>query len=167
MDFSKVIEERYSCREYLDKKISEEELNKLLMAANLAPTAVNFQPFKVLVIENPEIITKLKEATKYTFNAKTILCVIHNQNESWHRYYDKKDFGTFDSAIVTTHIVLEATNIGLGTCIVCSMKEEEVKRILNLGDEYIVDSFITVGYPKEIKNHNKRKELNEIVEYYR
>ena len=167
MDFNEVINKRYSCREYLDKKISEDELNQLLMAANLAPTAVNFQPFKVLVIENEDILNKLKEGTKYTFNAKTILCVIHNVNESWHRYYDKKDFGTFDSAIVTTHIVLEATNLGLATCIVCSMKEEVIKEILNIGDEYIVDSLITVGYPAESGSHNKRKDLNEIVEYYR
>ena len=167
MDFNEVINKRYSCREYLDKKISEDELNQLLMAANLAPTAVNFQPFKVLVIENEEILNKLKDGTKYTFNAKTILCVIYNENESWHRYYDKKDFGSFDSAIVTTHIALEATNLGLGTCIVCSMKEEVIKEILNIGSEYVVDSLITVGYPKNEGFHNKRKDINEIVEYYR
>lgn len=165
MDYFEVINKRYSCREFKDIKIDRDSLNKILEAGNLAPTAVNFQPFKIIVIENENLLEELSHATKYTFGAKTILCVTHNVNESWHRYKDQRDFGTFDSAIVTTQMVLAATSLGIGTCIVCSMDEEKVKSILGLGSEYIVDSLIPMGYPKNIGKHNKRKNLDEIVEY--
>ena len=120
---------------------------------------------KIIVIESESVLEELSHATKYTFNAKTILCVAHNVNESWHRYKDKRDFGTFDSAIVTTQIVLAATNLGIGTCIVCSMDEDKVREILGLSSEYIIDSLIPMGYPKNEGCHNKRKNLDEIVEY--
>ncbi|MBR6071940.1 MAG: nitroreductase family protein [Acholeplasmatales bacterium] len=165
MEYFEVINKRYSCREFKEERITREELNKILEAGNLAPTAVNFQPFKIFVIESDEILNLLSSATKYTFGAKTILCVAHNIKESWHRYKDQRDFGTFDSAIVTTQMVLAATSLGIGTCIVCSMDEEKVKNILGLGNEYIVDSLIPMGYPKNNGVHNKRKKLEEIVEY--
>ncbi len=165
MEFFDVISKRYSCREYLDDKIKKEELDKILEAGNLAPTAVNYQPIKIIVIESNECLSKLKEATKYTFNSKTILCVAHDKRESWHRYKDQRDFGTVDSAIVTTHMVLEATNLGIGSCIVCSMNEDMVKEILGLDENFIVDSLITLGYPKDKGHHNSRKNIDEIVEY--
>jgi len=165
MDYESVIEKRYSCREYNDEKIKKEELMKILEAGNLAPTAVNFQPQKIIVIENKELLEKLALATKYTFGSKTIICVSHDKRISWHRYKDQRDFGTFDSAIVTTQMVLEATNLGIGSCIVCSMNEEMVKELLNLDENYIVDSLITLGYPKNEGKHNKRKDLKEIVEF--
>ena len=165
MEYFDVISKRYSCREYQNKKITKDELNKILEAGNLAPTAVNFQPQSIIVIENEELLKKLSLATKYTFNSKTIICVAHDVNVSWHRYRDKRDFGTFDSAIVTTHMVLEATNLGIGSCIVCSMDENMVKNILNLGENYIVDALIPLGYPKDEGHHNTRKKLEEIVEY--
>ncbi len=165
MEYFDLINKRYSCREYTDEKIKKEELNKILEASNLAPTAVNFQPQKILVIENPETLEKLKEGTKYTFNSKTILCVIHDTNVSWHRYRDQRDFGSFDSAIVTTYIVLAATNLNIGSCIVCSMDDKKVREILNISDNYVIDSLITLGYPKNESKINSRKNLDEIVEY--
>ena len=62
-------------------------------------------------------------------------------------------------------MVLAATDLGIGSCIVCSMDEEKVKEILKLGENYIIDSLITLGYPKVEGHHNSRKELKDIVDY--
>ena len=165
MEYFDVINKRYSCREFLDKKITKEELNKVLESAVIAPTAVNYQPQKIIVIEDEKILNELSFATKYTFKAKTIICVSHDVRESWHRYKDQRDFGTFDSAICVTHMALAATDLGLGTCIVCSMDEAKVKEILKLDENYIVDALLPIGYPKNEGKHAKRKNIDEIVEY--
>ena len=165
MEYFDVINKRYSCREFLDKKISRDELNKVLEAGVIAPTAVNYQPERIIVIDDSELLSRLATATKYTFGAKTILCIVHDTNESWHRYRDNRDFGTFDSAICVTHMALAATDLGLGTCIVCSMDEAKVKEILNLDERFIVDALLPIGYPKNPGKHAKRKNIDEIVDY--
>lgn len=165
--FYDTINERFSCRNFKDEKIKEEELNYLLEAAKLAPTAVNFQPQRLFVVENEEVLEKLKEATRFTFNAKTIIVVCYDNTVSWHRGNDQKDHGDIDATIVATHIMLAATSINLGSCYVCSMKEFKVKEILGLGDNYIVNCILPIGYPKEILSHNNRNEISDFVKYIR
>ena len=162
MDLFDVMEKRFSCRKFKDKKITEEELNKVLEAGRLSPTACNYQPQRIMVVENPLVLEKLKEATKYTFNAKTILVIAHDSSVSWHRK-DNVDHGIVDASIVATHMVLAATSLNLGTCFVCSMNPVLIKEILGLSDSYIVDILLPIGYKDEEKAHNTRKELSELV----
>ncbi len=158
-----VIEQRYSCRSFTADKITTEELEALLKAASLAPTAVNAQPQKIYVVENPTLLEKMKEATKYLFDAKTVIVVCHNPKESWHRKYDNKDHGEIDSTIVATHILLAATAMNLGSCYVCSFKEDILKFILDIPQEYVVNCIIPIGYPKNIGVHGPRKEFDETI----
>lgn len=163
MEFLEVINSRYSCRKFTNEKIKETELKVLLEAARIAPSAVNFFPTKIMIIENEELLEKLKSATKYTFNAKTVLCILHDKRISWHRRNDNKDHGIIDSTICATHIMLACTSIGLGSTYVCAFKEELLREILEIGDEYEVNCLLPIGYPAETKNITKRKELDEIV----
>lgn len=165
MDYFDTISKRYSCRKFMDKKIPKEVLNKVLEAGILAPTACNYQPERIIVVEDEKNLNSLKDATRYTFNAKTLLVICHDKNVSWHRGNDNKDHGEIDSAIVATQMVLAATALGLGTCFVCSMKVPMVKEILDLPDNYEVDIILPIGYPKEEGFHNTRKELKDIVCY--
>lgn len=165
MEYFEVIEKRFSCRSFTDEKIKKEELDKLLLAAKLSPTACNFQPQRIVVIEDSNVLEKLKLATKYTFSAKTILAICHDTNVSWHRGIDGLDYGLVDASIVATEISLAATSLGLGTCFVCAMNPSAAKEVLELPDNYQVDILLPVGYPKEIRAHNTRKELEEIVIY--
>ena len=157
-----MIENRFSCRKFKNEKIKEEELLKILNAGILAPTACNYQPERIIVVENKEILEKLKEATKYTFDAKTILVICHDTNVSWKRK-DNADFGIVDSSIVATQMVLAAEALNIGSCFVCSMNPLKVKEILGLNDSYVVDILLPIGYKDEVKKHNTRKDINELV----
>ena len=165
MDYFDCIEKRFSCRNFKDDKIPRDILNKVLEAGILAPTACNYQPERILVVEDIDTIEKLKEGTRYTFNAKTLLIISHDKNVSWHRGNDGLDHGSIDSAIVATQITLSLTALGLASCFVCSMREGVVKEILGLPDNYQVDIILPIGYPSEVKSHNSRKKLEEIVTF--
>ena len=165
MDYFECIQKRFSCRSFKEEKVSKEILEGVLQAGLLAPTACNYQPERIVVVEDPSIIERLKEATRYTFNAKTILIVCHDKNESWHRGNDGVDHGIVDSTIVATQMVLALTSLGLASCYVCSFKEKLAREILGLSDHLNIDIMLPIGYPREVLPHNKRKDLDSIVIY--
>lgn len=160
-----VINERFSCRDFKDKKISSEEVKAILEAARLAPTACNFQPEHIYVVEDEDLLLRLKSGTRFTFNAKTVFVICYDKNVSWHRGNDGKDHGDIDCAIITTHMMLASSALGLGSCYVCSMREKVIKEALGIPDNYVVSSLLPVGYPKDVLPHGNRKSLDEIVIY--
>lgn len=160
-----VIEERFSCRSFTADKITTEEVQAILTAANLAPTAINLQPQVIYVVENPTLLEKLNEATRFVFDAKTVFVVCYDTTKSWHRRNDGKDHGDIDASIVATQMMLAATAMGIGSCYVCSFKKDKLKEILDIPDEYEVNCLLPVGYPKDILPHNERKELEDYVIY--
>ena len=165
MEFDRLIEERFSCREFLDKEIKDEDINHILMAANLAPTAKNKQPIKIIVIKNKELLEKIKLATPCTFNAKLVFVICNDTNKCWIRSTDSKYHGDIDATIVATHMMLEITNINLGSTFVCAFDKDKLKEVLGLDNNIEPTCLLPVGYPKEIKAHNTRKDISEIVEF--
>ncbi|MBQ9519980.1 MAG: nitroreductase family protein [Acholeplasmatales bacterium] len=172
MDYTKynksyfdVINDRYSCREFTDEVISIEQINMILEAGRVAPSAVNFQPVKIIVLRDEKIINEIieKRATKYLFNAKTIFIICYDENISWHRGYDNVDHGVVDASICTTHMMLAIEALGLGTTYVCSFKEDLLKEILNLDKNIHVSAILPCGYKNEFKPHRERKELKDLV----
>ena len=163
--YNDTIMERFSCRSFLPQKITQNELQEVLKARILAPTAVNFQPERIIVVENEALLEKMKEATRFTFDAKTILVVCYDKNVSWHRKSDGKDHGDIDATIVATQMMLEATTLGLGTCFVCSFKEEILRNILDIPENYGVTCMLPIGYPKEVLPHGPRIDIEDIVIY--
>ena len=165
MDYFEVLEKRYSCRSFTDKEVEQEKIDIILKSAILSPTAVNFQPERIYVCKSKEILEKLKLATKYTFDAKLIFVIAYDTNLSWKRKNDNKEFGNIDAAIVTTNMTNTITALGLGSCFVCSMNQKMVEEILDLPENIKVLALLPTGYPNEVKCHNKRKDISEIVEY--
>ena len=165
MSYFDCINERFSCRSFSPEKVSLDKIEAILESARLAPTAVNFQPEKIYVVENETLLEKLKEATKYLFDSKTVFVICYDKEKSWHRGYDSKDHGDIDAAIVTTHMMLASTALGLGSCYVCSFKEDVVKSILGIPENYVVSAILPIGYPKNVIPHNKRCDLEDIVIY--
>ena len=165
MTFDELIKQRYSCREFKDEKIKDSEVNAILEAARLAPTAVNYQPQRIVVVENEDTLNALKEATRFTFDAKTIFVICYDKDVSWKRRSDQKEHGDIDCAIVTTYMMLKATELGIGSCYVCSMKQDMVRDILNLPQNYVISAMLPVGYPVKEGKQNTRKDLSEIVIY--
>lgn len=160
-----IINERFSCRSFQADKISTEELEKILEAARLAPTACNFQPQRIIVVENQALLEKLNEATRFTFNAKTVLVVCYDKTESWHRRSDNKDHGEIDATIAATQMMLAATALGIGSCYVCSFKNDILRSLLGIPNEWEISCLLPLGYPKDILPHNTRKEIEDIVIY--
>ena len=91
MDFFELAKKRYSCRSFCDKKVEKEKLEKILEAGRVAPTACNFQPVRILVLQDKRQLEKLSECTPYGWNAPVIMIVCYDQTISWKRKYDGKD----------------------------------------------------------------------------
>jgi len=167
MEFLELVKKRYSCRKFLNKEVEKEKIEKVLEAGRLAPTACNFQPQRILVVTDREKINSLKECTRFTFDAPVILVVCYDKTESWKRKYDGKDEGIVDSSIVSTHMMLEITELGLGSTWVASFEPNKAREILNIPENLEIVNLLPFGYPAEdgvpSAMHEERKSLDELV----
>ena len=91
MDFLTLAKARYSVRKLSDHPIEKEKIEKILKAAQLAPTAMNFQPHRILVIDAPQELEKMRNSTRYHYNAPLVMVVCYDTNVSWKRDFDEKD----------------------------------------------------------------------------
>ncbi len=166
MDFLKLAQERYSCRKFEDKPVEDEKIDALLQAAQLAPTAVNFQPQRILVLTDKEKIKALEEnkCTRYTFNAPLMMVVCYDTERSWKRKYDNADEGIVDASIVATHIMLEAASLGLGSTWVGSFDPAIAQSVLNIPESYKVVALLPIGYPDQEPSakHSDRLPITDI-----
>ena len=167
MDFLDLVNERYSCRSFLDKQVEKEKIEKILEAGRLAPTACNFQPQRIFVLQDPNELEKLSECTAFGWNAPTIMIVCYDKDISWKRKYDGKDEGIIDSAIVTTHMMFEIANLGLGTTWIGSFDPDKVREVYNVPNNYEIVALLPVGYKSEdskpTEQHYKRNSMDEMV----
>ena len=167
MNFLELAKERYSVRKFKNNEVELDKLEKILRAAQLSPTACNFQPQRLLILNTTESLNKLKECTPYHFDAPLVILVCYDKTVSWKRKYDGHDSGEVDASIVTTQMMLEIAELGLGSTWVGSFNPEMVKTLYNLPENFIPVSILPIGYPDTEPNspHNMRLELNKIVFY--
>ena len=116
MEFEKLITERCSIRKFREEPLPREILDKILAAGHKAPTGCNNQPQRILVLNTAESMEKLRTCTKCHFDAPTAMLICHNPAESWKRPYDGALSSPVDAVIVTTHMMLAAQNLGVGSC---------------------------------------------------
>ncbi len=169
MDFLTLASERYSVRKFDGRPVEQEKLEKILRAAQLAPTACNFQPQRVLVINSEEALGKLKKCTKWHFDCPLAMLVCFNKDECWTRRYDNTQSGTVDASIVATHMMLEAAEIGIGSTWVMSYDPSALRTEFELPDNIEDTALLVMGYPAEDAEPNERhtqfKAVNEFVSY--
>lgn len=167
MDFLSLAKERYSCRAFLKKKVEKEKIEKILEAGRVAPTAVNFQPQRILILDDEEKLSRLKECTKYGWGAPMVMIVCYDKNVSWKRKYDNKDEGIIDASIVTTHMMLEVQDLGLGTTWIGSFDPKKVREIYKIPENFEIIALLPIGYPAEDAKpsdaHDKRNSMEEMV----
>ena len=167
MEFEDIIRKRTSVRKFNNIKLKQEVLDKILEAGRLAPTAKNNQPIKIYIVNSNEGIEKLDKASRCRYGAQTILIVCGNKDEAYH----KGDYTTYemDSCIVATHMMLEATNLGIDNIWVESFDENILREEFNIPNELTPVLLMPLGYKAEDcpvnPLHNKRKPLEEIIEY--
>lgn len=166
MEFFDVIKKRTSVRGYTSDAVESEKLQKVLEAALLAPTACNFQAFKVIVIKTEGKEEEFKKIYKKNWFAEApyILGVCVNAKECWVRR-DGKGYGDVDAAIVMDHIILAATDQGLGTCWIGAFDVDAAREILDLEDNLEPIAFTPLGYAKKVTGRSGRKALEELVIY--
>jgi nitroreductase len=169
MEYSELIARRYSVRAYTSDPVEDEKLNKVLEAARLAPTASNRQPFQIIVIHTRGRKEELQRIYKpdWFVQAPLILCACVVPALGWVRSSDKRRLFDVDLGIVMDHLILEATNQGLGTCWVAAFDPEAARHILKLPDEIEPLIFTPLGYPADTLGPKKRKPLSELVRYER
>lgn len=163
--FMGIARDRYSCRAFKGTSVSEDQINHILEAARLAPSAANKQPVHVWVVKSPEGLEKLKGATDYTYGAPVVFMVGAKADDAWVRKYDGKNGAEIDAAIVGTHIMLEASALGLGNVWVGSFDPAKIKADFPQTEGYEVVALFPVGRPagEPGPNHDKRKSVEEFV----
>jgi nitroreductase len=168
MDFEKLVHKRYSCRHYSSDPIKDEQLDKILKAARLAPTAANRQPFQIIIIQTEgkgEELLKIYHRD-WLIEPPLVLCVCALPEAGWHRKkYDNQSYAAVDAAIVVDHITLQAADLGLGTCWIGDFNPSAARDFLHLPDEAEPIAFTPLGYPLDGPTKKVRKELEELVRY--
>ncbi len=169
MDFEKIIIDRYSVRKFENKHLEQEIIDKILHAGHLAPTGCNYQPQRVLVLNTDESMEKLKVCTKCHFNAPCAMLVCYNKAETWTRPYDGEKSAPVDASIVTTYMMLEAQNLGVGTCWVMHFDPEKMREVYNIPEDIVPHALLVMGYPhkdsKPLKLHFESKNMEDVVHY--
>ena len=169
MQFSELIRKRYSVRAYKAAPVEEEKLRQVLDAARLAPTAANRQPVRVIVIKTAERAAELNRiySAPWFTQAPLVLCVCGVSGEAWTRRRDDKCYVDVDAAIVMDHIVLMATELGLGTCWIAAFNPDAAREVLGLPDGVEPLLFTPLGYPADQARPKTRKPLDALVKYDR
>ena len=169
MDFLKLAAERYSVRKFLPEHLAQETIDAILKAGHLAPTGCNYQPYRVLVLNSDDALAKLKGCTKCHFNAPTALLVCSCKEEGWQRKYDGALCAPVDAAIVTTHMMLQAHAMGVGSCWVMHFDPFAMREAYHIPDSLEPIALLVMGRPapeaKPLDLHSQFRPLDELVVY--
>ncbi|MDO4619297.1 MAG: nitroreductase family protein [Lachnospiraceae bacterium] len=169
MDFFELAANRYSCRKFSDKPVEQDKIDRILKAALLAPTAHNYQPFHIWVINDEASVGKLSSITKNTFGAKLFFVVGGRKDEGWIRSCDQRNFQDVDASIVATHMMLAVTELGLGTTWVGNFNNWKLETLFPEMSDYDLVAIFPVGYPADTAKpahlHTERKDLSKLVTF--
>ncbi len=169
MTFMELAKERFSVRRFQDKEVPQEIIDRILEAGHIAPTGCNNQPQRILVIKSEEGLAKLRKCTRCHFDAPLVFAVCFDKKECWERPYDGKLSGDIDASIVTTHMMLEAAEQGIGSCWVMHFDPAKLREAFSLSDDLEPTALLVMGYPAEdavpAPQHAVYRPLEEIVSY--
>lgn len=193
MDFMDISKKRVTVRRFAQIPVEEEKIIKILEAGRWAPTAVNAQPQRILVLNTPENLAKVKKFCLFGYDKKyvdlakecddkqhgkinlyygapLVLFVAYDKNICWKHPQSGKSSGATDATIVATHMMLEATSIGLGSAWISYFDEAKARELLNLPESWQPVCMLYIGYPAKDfvpNNHlsGRRKPLEETCFY--
>lgn len=172
MEFLDQVKARYSVRRYSDQPVEEEKLAKILEAGRFAPTAMNLQPQKIYVLKSQQAIEKIRGVTKMAYNAPVVMLVCYDKNLSWKNtlktFGEEYDGGEMDACVITSHMMMQATELGLGTVWIRGYNSRKIIEAFELPENIKPVCLLLVGYPaadsKPKQSHRGRKDLSETVE---
>ncbi len=192
-DLLNLIQSRKSVRKYSDKHISDEDLRKILEAGRLAPSWMNVQSWKFILVksqENKDMLSELSIGQKQVKNADAVIVCVADKN-AWEeakithivnpalnpvmQCENAVTIRTLEQVIYpVSYMMLEAESLGISSCIIGAFGSEitnilpeiytKVKKVLNLNENQIISTMITLGYEEEHKDTVKqRKSFDEVV----
>lgn len=170
MNLYELIQKRQSDRKYDSRRVDRDMVIKCLESARLAPSACNSQPWKFVVVDEPELLKEMASAAagmgmnKFAAQAPVIVAVVlekMNFTASIGSVIKDKEYSLLDVGIAVEHFCLQATELGLGTCILGWFDEKKVKKLLGIGNRR-VPLLITLGYAAGEHRQKSRKSLEEI-----
>lgn len=168
MEFLELARQRYSVRAYKSTPVEAEKLQEVLEAARVAPTACNLQPFRLIVIHTKGREEELGRiySPSWFVQSPIVICICGIPSQSWVRR-DHKNYRDVDVAIAMDHLILAATDLGLGTCWVGAFDAEEARKVLRLPADVEPIAFTPLGYPDDQPSHRHkiRKPMDELVRY--
>ena len=145
--FLNLANDRYSVRKFESGEVPQADIDKVIEAGICAPTAVNYQPFKIWVIKSAEAREKLLSCTKMQFiaPADVIFMIGSKADEAWVRQFDSKNFADVDASIVTTQMMLEIHDLGYGSTWIGHFDVNKVKELFSDTKAYELVALLPMG----------------------
>jgi nitroreductase len=173
-----LIKFRQSDRKYSDKPVEKDKLERILEAGRMAPSACNAQPWKLVVVTDPEVLKRTSEAASakllgmntFVSQAPVQIIIVRekaNFSSKVGATVKKKDYSLIDIGIVSENICLQARAEGLGSCIIGWFDEKMMQKILNIPGSKRVELIITLGYSLAEHRQKIRKPPEETISYNR
>lgn len=166
-NFLELAHARYSCRKISSRSVEKDKLEKIIEAALISPTACNYQPEHLFILQGDESAKKISEATRYTFGAKTFIVLGIKQSTAWVRSFDQKYFGDIDGGIVGASILFAAKDLGLDSTWVGAFDPNKMKENFPQMADYDLVAIFPIGYAEEDSQpspmHTKRNPRNSMV----
>jgi len=170
-----LVNKRYSVRNYKTAPVPREKVLRCIEAARLAPSACNSQPWKFIIVDDPELVNELASAAfkglldfnNFAFEAPVLVLIVSERQKLSAKFgsiVKKKNFQQMDIGIAAEHFCLQAAEEGLGTCMLGWFNEKKVKKTLSIPKLKRVELIITLGFSADEKPpHKKRKTIDEIL----
>ena len=181
MDFIELVKRRSSVRHYDTRPIKKEDIDKCIKAARFAPSACNAQPWQFIIVDTPKLKNRLCDAmlsgvygkggmNSFIKDAAAMVVIVTDQTKWFVRVCNiirNTKMYLVDIGIACDHFTLQATELGIGTCILGWFNERKVKELLGVSKINRVHIIISMGYPsEEFKPREKnRKQFAEISTY--
>ena len=169
MSFAELAHARYSCRAYTGRAVEQEKVDAILEAGRIAPSACNKHPARVLVCDTPLLRERAARAAHHfaqdgsVFGAPLVLLVCTKMGKAWVRKYDSMDSSDIDTSIVVDQMMMQAVDLGLGTCWVCHFDPAVAIREFGLPEGVYPIHMLTVGYAADIPAGPKMRETRRIA----
>jgi len=173
--FQQLVRSRRSIRRYLDQLVEREKILTCIEAARLAPSADNVQPWRFLIIDDPELKTQyakevfsgIYSITRFAEKAPVLILILARLDIIANRIgkqIQNIQFYLLDIGIAGEHIVLQAEELGLGTCWIGWFNIRRARKFLKIPRKYKIVSMLAMGYyEKRPRKEKKRKKLEDIA----
>lgn len=178
MNFQELIKRRQSVRKYTDKPVEKDKIEQLVESVHIAPSACNSQPWKLIIVDNPELKNEVAKSTfntavsfnKFALEAPVIAVLVIEKARLIAQIggsIKNQEYPEYDIGIAAGHFCLQATELGLGTCMIGWFNEKKIQQLLNIPKKRKIGLLITLGYaPEGYKQRQKiRKDAGEICSF--